>query len=99
MIISIGYFLISVSLIFLLISLSGIYRFPDIYTKIHSSSIADSFAIPLCLFGLSLISPNIILSIKLIILALLFFIITPVSSNAIIKSAWFADEKSKERDM
>lgn len=61
---------------------------PDIYTKIHATSIADSLGIPLCLIGLALLQPNILSAFKIILILILFFILGPTNNHALIMAAW-----------
>jgi multicomponent Na+:H+ antiporter subunit G len=89
----VGYFLLIIGMLFLLTSFVGIVRFPNFFTKIHAASIADSFAIPINLIGLSLISDNSIVTIKLILITFLYLLISPISANAIAKSAWLNKEE------
>jgi multicomponent Na+:H+ antiporter subunit G len=90
----IGYFLLIIGMFSLLTSFIGIIRFPDFFTKIHAASIADSFAIPINLIGLSLIADKSIVVIKLLMIAFLYLLISPISANAIAKSALLSKEKS-----
>ena len=86
----IGYFLLISGMFFILTSFIGIVRFKDFFSKMHAASISDSFGIPISLIGLSFISLNYIVTIKLLIIAVLYLLISPVSTNALAKSAWIS---------
>ena len=83
MIIIIGYLLILSAMFFVITSLVGLIRLPDYYSKVHACSILDSFAIPLIFLGLGMVSEDIVIFIKLIILSLIYLCVTPVSCYAI----------------
>lgn len=85
----IAYTLITLGIFFVLSSLIGLFRFPDFYTKMHAAGVADSFGIPLCLIGLCLLQTSLISAVKVVVIIILFFLITPTSTHALIKAAWF----------
>ena len=91
-----GDIVILVGILFLITSLLGIIRFRDFYNKIHGASIADSFAAPLMLIGLGMISHDFWIFTKLFLLAILFLIIQPVSCHSIANSAWISGLKPLE---
>lgn len=80
---------------FIISSILGLFRFPDFFTKIHAVGVADSLGIPLCLFGFSLIQSSILAAVKILVIILLFFLLSPASNHAIIKAAWL--DKNKEK--
>lgn len=73
---------------FILSSIIGLIRMPDIYTKTHAAALADSLGIPLCLIGLAFLQPNTINIAKIIVILILFFILSPTNSHALILAAW-----------
>ena len=91
-----GYVIIFVGMLFLITSLIGLIRFPDFYSKIHGASIADSFAIPLILIGLGMITQDFWIFTKFFLLAILLLIIQPVSCHAIARAAWIFGLKPVE---
>jgi multicomponent Na+:H+ antiporter subunit G len=98
MIIYIGYLILIVGLFFILTSFIGMIRFPDFFSKVHAASITDSFAIPFSLVGLSMISTNFLLSIKLLIIAILYLILSPLSANSLAKAAYlYKDLNNKKK--
>jgi multicomponent Na+:H+ antiporter subunit G len=83
-----AYIMITIGLFFIISSIVGLFRFPDFYTKIHAASVADSFGIPLCLLGLAMLQTSLLSSLKILIIMILFFLVSPASSHALVKAAW-----------
>ncbi|MBU0497783.1 MAG: monovalent cation/H(+) antiporter subunit G [Candidatus Thermoplasmatota archaeon] len=65
----------------------GLYRFPDIYMRLHSSTKVNTGGVITILFGLILREGFTEISLKIIIIIVLVFILTPVVSQAIARSA------------
>jgi multicomponent Na+:H+ antiporter subunit G len=84
----IGWPLIIMGTFFILSAIIGILRFPDFYTRLHASGVSDSLGIPVFLIGLSFLQPDFTSGLKLILLAVIIFIISPTSTHALIKAAW-----------
>lgn len=91
-----GYIVIFVAILFLITSLLGLIRFPDFYSKVHSTSIADSFAIPLLLMGLGIVSNDLWIFSKFVLLVIFIIIIQPVSCHSITRAAWISGLKPLE---
>jgi len=75
----VGFFLIFTSVI-------GVKRMPDVFCKIHATSIADSLGYPLCYLGLFLISCCSVLSFKYILFIILSLLLSPIATFSIAKS-------------
>jgi multicomponent Na+:H+ antiporter subunit G len=95
MIAYIGYVLLVLGMFFILTSLVGMLRFKGFFAKVHAATISDSFGIPICLIGLACITDNHILTIKLILIAILYLLVSPASSHALVKSAWLNSDFNK----
>jgi len=80
-------FLMSLGSIVMLFAALGLYRFPDIYMRLHSSTKVNTGGAMTILLGLVLRSGISALSLKILVLILLIFILTPVISHAIARSA------------
>lgn len=65
----------------------GLFRFPDPYTRIHGLGIGDTLGVGLMGIGLLILSPSWILRLKLIIILILFWIISPTMTHMIAKAA------------
>ena len=83
-----SYFIMSVGCIVMLFAALGLYRFPDIYMRLHSSTKVNTGGAMVILLGLVLRSGISTLSAKILVLILLIFILTPVISHAIARSAY-----------
>ena len=98
MIIYVGYLILTIGIFFILTSFVGMIRFPDFFSKVHAASITDSFAIPFSLLGLSMISTNFLVSIKLLIIAILYLIISPLAVNSLAKAGYlYKDSNNKKK--
>ncbi|HJD55808.1 MAG TPA: Na+/H+ antiporter subunit G [Rickettsia endosymbiont of Pyrocoelia pectoralis] len=83
----IGILLIIIGLFAIFSGIIGFFRFPDFYTKLHAASVIESFAIPICLIGLACLETNLINCSKLILAALLIFLLNPVATHALGKAS------------
>ena len=86
------YLLILISLTFLSLSILGIYRFFDVYTRIHASGLATTFGFlffVLAAITYLLVQDNLNSSLvaHIIIISLILLIIEPCISHTISKTA------------
>ncbi len=88
----------------LLVATLGVIRFPDLYTRMHAASKADTLGQTLILFGLIIYTGFNLNSVKLLIIMVLFFIINPAASHFLAKAAyiqgmkpWTNDSKLKDQ--
>ena len=79
--------LISAGCVVMLSAALGLYRFPDIYMRLHSSTKVNTGGAMTILFGLILRSGINALSAKIVIIIMLILILTPAVSHAIARSA------------
>jgi len=79
---------------FLVSSIVGLIRFSSFYNKIHAIGISDSFGSILILLGLALLQNSLLGSCKILLMALLMFVIAPASTNSIVKSYWVYSKKN-----
>ena len=80
-------FFIVVGCIVMFAAALGLFRFPDIYMRLHSSTKVNTGGAMTILFGLAIRSGLNAFSLKVVILIALVFILTPVISHAIARSA------------
>ncbi|HPE58979.1 MAG TPA: monovalent cation/H(+) antiporter subunit G [Thiolinea sp.] len=66
----------------------GTLRFPDLYTRLHASSITDTLASFMILFGLVLQAGFTLVSVKLVLIFLFLWYTSPASSHALIRAAY-----------
>jgi len=78
---------ISAGCIVMVFAALGLYRFPDIYMRLHSSTKVNTGGAMSILFGLILRSGISALSVKIFIVIILIIVITPFVSHAIARSA------------
>jgi|GEM_PF-494652 len=64
----------------------GLYRFPDIYMRLHASSKVNTGGAITIIFGLILLNGINMTSVKVGMVLLLILILTPITSHAIAKS-------------
>ena len=77
--------------IFLMLTSSiGMLRMPDLYTKIHASSLFDSMAMPMMLLATSVQFEERDITLKVILITLITFIINPTSSYCISQAALYS---------
>lgn len=58
----------------------GCNRLPDFFTKMHAVTVGDAVGCPLVLIGIALQANTLLLSFKIVVLALILIIINPVAS-------------------
>ena len=78
-----GWTLIIAGMLFILSGTIALIRFPDFYTKLHGASVIEGCGLPLCLFGLAALQDSFSSAFKLILIAIIVFIINPVSTHAL----------------
>ena len=92
----------------------GFLRFPDLYTRMHATGKGDTFGLFLCIFGLAVYNlfdnpswyMGVVQSVKLVSIAVFWFLASPTATHALLRSAfesgvvpWTKDGKSvRDRD-
>jgi multicomponent Na+:H+ antiporter subunit G len=71
----------------MLVSGIGILRLPDLFTRLHGASIADTGGAGLLLLGMALQSGFSLVTAKLLLIAIFLFFTTPTASHAVAHSA------------
>ena len=79
--------------LFLVIGAIGMIRMPDVFTRLHAASVADTVGVGLILLGLILVSGLTLVSFKLAFLAAFLFLTGPVASHAVARAALDAGVK------
>ena len=75
------------------IGILGILRFPDFYTRMHAAGKSDSLGAVLVLVGFALFNlealtfASILVSIKILFIALFIFVASPTATHAIVQTA------------
>ncbi|MDO8723130.1 MAG: monovalent cation/H(+) antiporter subunit G, partial [Syntrophales bacterium] len=85
--------LISIGLFFLTAGTIGFLRFPDFYSRIHATGKSDTLGAVLSLAGLALYNlhqgltlAGILLSIKIMLIAVFWFLANPTAAHALSRS-------------
>ena len=100
--------LIVAGTIFFTTGVIGFLRFPDFYSRMHATGKGDTLGAVLILAGLALYNlqnglelTNILVSVKLIVIAVFWFLTSPTATHALLRSAfdsglmpWTKDGKS-----
>jgi len=74
----------------------GVLRLPDFYTRLHAAGKCDSLAAVLVIIGVALYNlqiysfDNLLVSIKIVLIAVFVFIASPTATHAITKAALVA---------
>lgn len=82
--------------VFMVIGALGVVRMPDIFTRLHAVSVADTFGVNLILFGLILVGGLALVSVKLAFLLAFLFLTGPVASHAVARAALDAGIKPRD---
>ena len=84
--------------LFMVVGAIGVLRMPGVYTRLHASSVSDTFGVGLILLGLILVSGLTLVSVKLAFLAAFLFLTGPVATHAVARAALDAGVKPMGAD-
>jgi len=73
--------------LFCIIGALGLFRMPDVYTRIHAASVIDTLGMGFILLGLLLQVSSWLVALKLIALFFLIFFASPTATHALAKAA------------
>ncbi len=76
--------------LFMIVGAVGLIRLPDVFTRMHGSSVSDTLGGGLILIGLIVIAGVSLAAVKLAFLILFFGLMSPVSTHAIARAALHA---------
>lgn len=85
-----GSILLILGTIFCCLGSIGALRFPDFYTRVHATSLTDSFGAIFILMGLMLFTHLDMVTIKLIFILVFILVTSPVAAYAMVNAAWNA---------
>ncbi len=80
-------FFILTGLLFFLSGTIGLYRFPDIYTRLHVLTKADNVGLGFIIIGLCVTADNIFIILKLLMIWFLVLLASSVCSHLIARTA------------
>jgi len=78
-----GWILVLAGMFFIAFGIIALFRFPDFYTKLHAASVIECCGGPLCFIGLAMMQSDYTSSFKLLTIAILVFLLNPVSTHAL----------------
>ncbi|MCH2115688.1 MAG: monovalent cation/H(+) antiporter subunit G [Pirellulales bacterium] len=79
--------LILVGLFFLVVAAIGVLRLPDIYTRCHAVSLADSLGAFFLLAGLSLHASTNMVLVKILAVLVLLYLLNPAIAHLTVRAA------------
>ncbi|KUG19004.1 MAG: monovalent cation/H(+) antiporter subunit G [Methanomicrobiaceae archaeon] len=80
--------LIVLGLFFMIVGPLGLIRFPDFYTRAHATGKCDSLGEALILLGFILYADFGLETVKIALLIVFIYILTPTATHAIIRTAY-----------
>lgn len=81
-----GLFLLAGGLLFSTLGIFGVYRMPDVYTRMHAGSKAIAMGAPMTLLGVAVLS-SLDLALKALAVTLFLFLTAPVATYAVARAA------------
>lgn len=81
--------------IFCMIGALGMLRMPDMFTRLHGASVVDTLGMGFIILGLILQAGFTLVAAKLIIIAALILLTTPVATHALAQAALHAGIRPK----
>ena len=82
---SVGYIMVAVGSVFLFLGALGIYRLPDVYSRMQAGTKATTLGALSLIIGVGLIQPEFFT--KTVIIALFIAISNPISSHALARGS------------
>lgn len=73
--------------LFCLVGGIGLLRMPDFFTRMHAASVTETLGVGLVLFGLLLQAGWTLVAVKLLMVGLLVFFVSPTASHALARAA------------
>ena len=75
--------LISIGMIFILLSCIGVFRMKYALNRMHAAAIADTCGLFFCIAGLCVLSGFTFMTLKLILILVIFWLTSPISGHLI----------------
>jgi multicomponent Na+:H+ antiporter subunit G len=72
---------------FCVVGAIGMLRMPDFYTRVHSASVVDTLGAALILLGLLLQAGDPFVAVRLLVIGLLLFFVSPTATHALARAA------------
>lgn len=87
-----------VGALFMVISALGLLRMPDIFTRLHASSVADTAGAGFIFVGLLVLEGFTLVGARLVFLLMAFALMGPVATHAVARAALHAGVKPLVED-
>ncbi|MBS3811927.1 MAG: monovalent cation/H(+) antiporter subunit G [Halanaerobiales bacterium] len=84
----IAYLIMSAAILFAVITAVGLIRFPDVYTRIHASAVVLTMSAVMLSIGVAIYVWEFYLSIKILLVGLIFLITNPLATHAIARASY-----------
>jgi multicomponent Na+:H+ antiporter subunit G len=82
-----SWLLLAAGSFFVLVGALGLLRLPELFTRMHAASVIDTLGVGLLMFGMVLQAGLSLVTLKLLILMLLFVFTGPVVTHALARAA------------
>lgn len=83
-----GYLLMFIAAIFAIITVVGLIRFPDVYTRIHAAAVVLTISAALLSFGIAIFVWEFLLSLKIVLIGVFFLIANPMATHSIARASY-----------
>jgi multicomponent Na+:H+ antiporter subunit G len=83
-----SYFFMTAGAAFAVITVIGLLRFPDVYTRIHAAAVVLTISAVLITIGVAIYVWQLLLSLKILLIGLLFLISNPIATHSIARSSY-----------
>ena len=80
--------LVASGVFFTFAAVVGVIRLPDVYTRAHATSTADTLGTVLTLGGIALLASESAPRLKLVLLVIFMFTTSPTGAHAIVRAAF-----------
>ena len=78
---------IAVGAFFFLVGAIGIYRMPDVFTRMHAASVSETLGVGFLLIGMMFLAGFTLVTVKLAIILGVIFFTSPVATHALAQAA------------
>lgn len=82
-----GGLLILVGAFFYLVGAIGIYRMPDVYTRMHAASVSETLGVGLLILGMMVLAGFTLVTAKLAIILGIILFTSPIATHAVAQAA------------
>jgi multicomponent Na+:H+ antiporter subunit G len=86
----VGAVLIAIGAFFFVVGAIGIYRLPDVFTRMHAAGISDTVGAGLLVAGMMFTAGFSLVTVKLLIILCIIYITSPIATHALAQAALHA---------